>query len=155
MAPDLRNEIGQQRPFDSLQQEAFLNLQRTAIALADALEAVLKRHGISNAQYNVLRIIRGAGEAGLGRNEIRDRLIVRMPDVTRLLDRLEAQGLVQRSRCPTDRRQMTTTLTDAGAALLHTLDAPVRDEHHRQLQHMTDEQLRTLIAVTTTARQAV
>ena len=155
MTPDLRHEIGQQRPFDSLQQEAFLNLQRTAIALADALELVLKRHGISNAQYNVLRIIRGAGDAGLGRNEIRDRLIVRMPDVTRLLDRLEAQGLVQRSRCPTDRRQMTTTLTDAGAALLRTLDAPVHAEHQRQLQHMTADQLQTLIAVTTLARQTV
>ena len=83
---DLRIEIRQQKPFASLEQEAFLNIERTGAVLHDAFERMLKPHGISMTQFNVLRILRGAGEKGLCRNEVRDRLVTRMPDVTRLLD---------------------------------------------------------------------
>ena len=100
MPNDLRHELQQAKPFSSLEEEAFLNLARTASELGDSLELLLKTYGISAAQYNVLRILRGAGPAGLCRNEIRDRLVARMPDVTRLLDRLEALTYVRRSRRP-------------------------------------------------------
>lgn len=155
MPPALQDEIRQTRPFGSLHQEAYLNLGRTAAALEGAMEQLLKQHGVSLAQYNVLRILRGAGVAGLGRNEIRDRLVTRMPDVTRLLDRLEEMGMVRRARCTEDRRQMTTYLTADGEALLDQLDAPVAAEHRRQLDHLTEEQLRMLIALATLARQTV
>ncbi len=153
MTSALQQEIRQSRPFESLHQEALLSLWRTAAASRDGLEQVLTQHGVSAAQYNVLRILRGAGTEGLCRNEIRDRLVARMPDVTRLLDRLEAIGLVRRERGSADRRLVSTYLTDAGSALLASLDGPVSAEHHRQLGHMTEEQLQALIALTAMARR--
>jgi DNA-binding MarR family transcriptional regulator len=155
MPPALQDEIRQTRPFGSLHQEAYLNVGRTAAALEGAMEQLLKQHGVSLAQYNVLRILGGAGAAGLGRNEIRDRLVTRMPDVTRLLDRLEEMGSVRRARCTEDRRQMTTYLTASGEVLLDELAAPVAAEHLRQLDHLTEAQLRMLIALATLARQPV
>ncbi len=154
MGTDLQSEIRQTRPFTSLREEASLSLWRTASALDAGLERVLKSHGISAAQYNVLRILRGAGADGLCRNEIRDRLVSRMPDVTRLLDRLELLGLVRRERRSEDRRQVSTYLTDAGSELLLSLDEPVADENERQWKHMTDDQIRTFIALCTITRQA-
>ena len=153
MPRDLRLDLRQAKPFRSLEEEAFLNLARTASELGDSLELLLKTYGISAAQYNVLRILRGAGPAGLCRNEIRDRLVARMPDVTRLLDRLEALGYVRRQRDTDDRRQVATFLTDVGADLLARLDVPIETTHKQQLQHLTADELRTLIALTTRARQ--
>ena len=98
MAPDLRSELRQTKAFPSLEEEAFLSIERTSAVLADAFEQMLKPYGITATQYNVLRILRGAGAKGLCRNEIRDRLVTRMPDVTRLLDRMEASGLIRRTR---------------------------------------------------------
>ena len=86
------------KPCTSLLEEAMVGVMRTARVLEDAVELLLKTHGISAAQYNVLRILRGTGCDGLGRNEIRGRLLARMPDVTRLLDRMEEAGLVRRER---------------------------------------------------------
>ena len=154
MTDDLQHEIKQARPFSSLEEEAFLNLARTASELADDIELLLRDHGISAAQYNVLRILRGAGSAGLCRNEIRDRLVARMPDVTRLLDRLETLGMITRQRDTVDRRQVGTFITDAGAVLLAQLDDPVTDTHRRQLQHFSRDELRTLIDLTTRARRS-
>jgi DNA-binding MarR family transcriptional regulator len=153
MAADLQSDIRQVRPFGSLREEALLNLWRTANALQDGLEQLLKEHGVSAAQYNVMRILRGAGDDGLCRNEIRDRLVARMPDVTRLLDRLEGMGLVRRERGTEDRRLVTTFLTSAGRKVLNTLDRPVADLHERQLRHLKDHQVRTLIDLTTLARK--
>ena len=153
MPNDLRHELQQAKPFSSLEEEAFLNLARTASELGDSLELLLKTYGISAAQYNVLRILRGAGPAGLCRNEIRDRLVARMPDVTRLLDRLEALAYVRRQRDTDDRRQVATFLSDVGSDLLARLDVPIETTHKQQLQHLTADELRTLIALTTRARQ--
>ncbi len=154
MPSDLLSDIKQAKPFSSLEEEACLNLARTASELADGLELLLREHGISPAQYNVLRILRGAGAAGLCRNEIRDRLVARMPDVTRLLDRLETIGFVRRQRDTVDRRQVETFITDAGIGLLAKLDEPVESTHRRQLQHLTTDDLRALIDLTTRARRA-
>ena len=153
MTASLQNEIRQTRPFSSLREEALLSLWRTSAALQDGLERVLRNHGLSAAQYNVLRILRGAGPDGLCRNEIRDRLVARMPDVTRLLDRLETMCLVRRKRSTDDRRQVSTYLTESGATLLAGLDAPVAAEHERQLRHLGDDQLRTFISLCALARE--
>lgn len=152
MAADLRREIRQQKPFASLAQEAHLNIQRTQAAIDDGLEQLLKAHGISGTQYNVLRILRGAGHDGLCRQEIADRLLTRMPDVTRLLDRMEEAGLVERERSTTDRRVVSTRLTKTGRSLVDSLDAPVMEEHQRVLGHLSATQLQTLIELLTLAR---
>jgi len=153
MTPALRDELRQRKPFTSLEQEAFLNIGRTAAVLRDGLEQVLTPQGISLTQYNVLRILRGAGPEGLCRNEIRDRLVSRMPDVTRLLDRMEAGGLVTRVRSTEDRRLVTTRLTARGRDLVDSLDGPVAAEHQRRLGHLSKAQLRTLVELLTLVRQ--
>ena len=152
MASNLRAEIKQQKPFGSLEQEALLAVERTAAVLMHRFGDALKPHGITPTQYNVLRILRGAGPAGLGRNEIRDRLVAQVPDVTRLLDRMEDAGLVERERGESDRRLVTTRITRHGLQLLKRLDAPVLELHRRHLGHLSPGQLRTLIDLLATAR---
>lgn len=153
MTPTLRDELRQDKPFTSRYQEAFLNIARTQAALFDSFEKLLRPHGISLTQYNVLRMLRGAEPDGLCRNEVRDRLLTRMPDVTRLLDRMEEAGLISRVRDTADRRQVTTRLTKQGRQLVDTLDAPVAEEHQRRLGHLTQAQLTTLIELLTLVRQ--
>lgn len=153
MPSTLQETLRQAKPFQSLEQEAQLNIARTHAVLSDAFEALLKPHGISGTQYNVLRVLRGAGTDGLCRNQVRDRLLTRMPDVTRLLDRLEESGLVTRVRSTTDRRLVTTQLTHTGRALVDSLDAPVAEEHQRRLAHLSAEQLRTLSELLTLVRE--
>ena len=148
----LKEELRQSKGFRSLEEEAFLNLARTEAVLSDGLDRVLAPHGLSLTQYNVLRMLRGAGAEGLCRNEIRDRLITRMPDVSRLLDRMEAAGLVHRVRSATDRRQVSTTLTERGSALVSDLDSEVAAVHERQLGHLNETQLRSLIELASLAR---
>jgi DNA-binding MarR family transcriptional regulator len=152
MTNDLREELRQQKPFGSLEQEAYLSIGRTQAELSDAFELALRPFGISPTQYNVLHILRGAGPDGLCRNEIRDRLLSRMPDVTRLLDRMEDAGLVTRVRSDADRRLVSTRLTDRGRELVDQLDQPVAEEHERRLGHLSEEQLRTLIELLALAR---
>jgi DNA-binding MarR family transcriptional regulator len=153
MTSTLRDEIRQHKPFSSLAQEAHLSLGRTTAMLMDDFEQMLKPYGISLTQYNVLRILRGAGAEGLCRNEIRDRLISRMPDVTRLLDRMEEAKLVMRVRSTEDRRLVSTLLTSQGRKLVDALDEPVRREHERRLGHLSATQLKTLIELLTLVRQ--
>ena len=134
------------------QQEAFIALAQTASALGDELERLLRPYGLGRTQYNVLRILRGAGADGLCRNEIRDRLLSRMPDVTRLLDRMAEAGLLERERRADDRRQVGTRLTRKGRELVDRLDAVVEAEHQRLLGHLGPEQLRTLTRLLVLAR---
>ena len=154
MPTELRDELRQPRPFASLTQEAHLNVSRTEVVLQEGLDRVLKPHGISATQYNVLRILRGAGSVGLCRHEIRDRLLTRMPDVTRLLDRMEEAGFVTRERGEADRRLVTTRLTERGREMVDALDGPVAEEHERRLGHLGEEQLDTLVRLLTLARRA-
>lgn len=152
MAPDLREELKQQKPFRSLEQEAELNLVRTANLLTDAFEQMLKPYGITGTQYNVLRILRGAGPGGLCRNEVSERLLTRMPDATRLLDRMEDAGLVSRTRSSEDRRLVSTQLTKKGSQLVDSLDDVVEKQHADQLGHLSEKQLRTLVELLTAIR---
>lgn len=155
MAPNLLTEIKQRKPFTSLEQEALLNIERTAAVLGHAFAEAVKSYGITATQYNVLRILRGAGKAGLCRNEVRDRLVAQVPDVTRLLDRLEESGLVERERSLTDRRLVSTRITSDGLTLLRSLDQPVSAMHKQHLGHMTRKQLTTLTALLAIARSGV
>lgn len=152
MTVTLRQELRQIKPFTSVQQEAQLNIVRTANLLMDAFNCMLRPHGITATQYNVLRILRGAGPSGLCRNEVRDRLLTRMPDATRLLDRMEEAGLVTRARDEVDRRLMTTALTAKGRELVDSLDDVVEARDQQDLGHLTTEQLRHLIELLTLVR---
>ena len=152
MTATLRDEIKQTKPFKSLYEEAELKIVRTAFVLIDAFEATIKRFGITSTQYNVFRILRGAGEKGLCRNEVRDRLLNRMPDATRLLDRMERNGLISRAREAEDRRLVTTRLTRKGRELVDELDPIVARQHKSRLGHMSEKQLTTLNALLTQAR---
>ena len=153
MSPTLKEDIRQKKAFTSLQNEAFLNVLRTSSALTDDLDELLRPYGITTTQYNVLRILRGSGADGLCRNELRDRMLTRMPDMTRLLDRMEESGWVTRAREREDRRMVLTRITDAGLELLKELDVPVNDLHRKQLSSLTDAQLRSLIDLLTLARE--
>jgi DNA-binding MarR family transcriptional regulator len=153
MSPTLQEDLRQTRPFGSLQQEAYLSVVRTTSALTDRVEDLLKPYGISATQYNVLRILRGAGQGGLCRNELRDRMLTRMPDMTRLLDRMEEAGLVARSREQEDRRMVLTKITARGEELLGELDRPMTELHRDQLAALSKDQLRTLIDLLTAIRE--
>ena len=153
MSPTLKEDLRQKKGFTSLQQEAFLNVLRTSSALTDALEDLLRPYGISATQYNVLRILRGSGADGMCRNEVRDRMLTRMPDMTRLLDRMEEAGWVTRAREREDRRMVLTRISAAGQTLLKELDGPVNELHRSQLARLTDDQLRSLVDLLTLARE--
>ena len=152
MSPSLQQDLKQKKPFRSLQQEAYLSVVRTSTALTDAMEELVKSRGISATQYNVLRILRGSDVEGLCRNALRDRMLTRMPDMTRLLDRMEEAGLVVRVREGEDRRMVMTRITAKGRGLLDDLDAPVMALHRKQLAGLTDAQLRSLSDLLTLVR---
>jgi DNA-binding MarR family transcriptional regulator len=146
MAGRLQAEIRQRKPFVSPEEETYLNLVRTADALTRELELLLQPFGLTSTQYNVLRILRGAGEEGATCSGISERLLAFDPDVTRLLDRLEKVQLVQRSRSTTDRRVVMTTITPAGLELLEKLDQPLETLLRQQFRGIGRERLRQLIA---------
>ena len=145
MTSQLQSELKQERPFESLEAEASLSILRTAAEMEYQQSEVFKPHGLTSTQYNALRILRGAGEQGLCRNEVRGRLIARVPDATRLLDRLEEMGLVIRSREGEDRRFVLTRITKAGLDLLDRLAEPVAALHREQLGHVEAEKLQNLV----------
>jgi DNA-binding MarR family transcriptional regulator len=154
MVGRLQAEIQQKRPFRSLEEEVYLNVLRTADALLREVEQTLKPAGLSHTQYNVLRILRGAGSDGLGCGEIAERMLTRDPDITRLLDRLEARGLVTRSRERADRRVVKTCITAEGLRILKRLDEPMVEIHRRKLRHLKAGRLRLLVELLEQARKA-
>lgn len=122
----LQSELKQTRPFQSIHQEAALSVLKTADCLRRQVVRALGPYEITPQQYNVLRILRGAGAAGLPTLSIGERLIEETPGMTRLLDRLEGKSLVRRVRCEQDRRQVLCYITKGGSALLAALD-PILD----------------------------
>lgn len=148
----LQAEIFKRHPFETPAQEAFLNLLRTTSVLDAPFERLLRDHGLSTATYNVLRILRGAGESGRVCHEIGRHLVARVPDVTRLIDRLEKQGLAKRTRGDADRRLVRVVITQMGLEVLAKLDAPIMEAHQRQMSHMTDDELATLSRLLAKAR---
>lgn len=154
MSTNLRDEIKQTRPFSSLEQEAYLSLGRTWAVLEHQLAEALKPYGITPTQYNVLRILRGAGEKGLCRGEVMERMIARVPDASRLLDRMEAAGLIERARDTKDRRFVTTRITEEGLRVLEELDEPVLALHRRQFAALDEERLSRIIELLRLARES-
>jgi DNA-binding MarR family transcriptional regulator len=132
------------RPPVLLEARVFIALQKIADALAQEAEQLLKAHGLTGAQYNVLRILRGAEPEGLACSSISDRMISHDPDMTRLLDRMEKRALITRQRQKDDRRVVKTRITPAGLDLLKGLDEPVREVHKRQFRHIPSSRLKTL-----------
>jgi len=128
----------------SLENQIFVRLLKTADALEQQAEQLLRGAGLTGAQYNVLRILRGAEPAGLPCRGIGERMISHDPDITRLLDRMEKRGLITRERQTKDRRVILTRVTAQGLALLKTLDQPVRELHKSQFRHMAASRLKAL-----------
>jgi DNA-binding MarR family transcriptional regulator len=154
MPSTLRQELRQNKPFVSLEQEALLSVVRTSAELMDRFELFLRPHGITATQYNVLRILRGSEPEGLCRNELRDRMLTRMPDVTRLLDRMEEAGLVERTRDTEDRRMVTSRITNKAQDILATLDPLVAENEKHFFSGISQDQIQTLIDVLNAVRNA-
>jgi DNA-binding MarR family transcriptional regulator len=131
-------------PVLPLEDTVFISLQKTADSLGIEAEQLLKPHGLTGTQYNVLRILRGAEPEGLACRAIGERMISHDPDMTRLLDRMERRGLLSRARQTDDRRVIKTRISPAGLALLKSLDQPVRELHRRQFRHLPSARLKIL-----------
>jgi DNA-binding MarR family transcriptional regulator len=153
MARGMQAEIKQGKNSSSVEEQAFVALQRTADRLAGRISEMLKQHGLSATQYNALRILRGAGPSGLACSEIGERMINRDPDITRLVDRLERRGFVERSREQKDRRVITTRIMPAGLQTLKDLDRPIQEYHHELLGHLGEQRLHSLIRLLEAARE--
>jgi DNA-binding MarR family transcriptional regulator len=150
-----QKEVRQTKPPKSKEEELYLNLARTTEALSWKLVELLKSYELTGVQYNVLRILRGAGEEGLICSEISERLITRDSDITRLLERLENRNLISRVRNPKDRRHVISRITGAGFRLLAEIDEPIVNLHKKQLGHLGENLLEQLNALLVLARSQV
>lgn len=153
MSP-LRSEIKQTKPFSSLEEETAVALARTSDQLARRFDALLKQYGVTGTQYNVLRILRGAGKAGLPCSELGERMISRDPDITRLLDRMERAGLCNRVRDQKDRRVILVKICDKGLKTVNQLDEPITELNRAMLGHMGKGRLRSLLDLLDAVRNA-
>ena len=152
-ASKLQEQIKKKQPFDVPEEEAYLNLLRTHGVLYAEFHQLFKSAGISEPKYNVLRILRGAGPDGLPSLEVADRMITRLPDITRLVDRLEAENLVRRERSDEDRRVVRVKATQKGLDVLAGLDGPVGALHKSQLGHLSRAELAELSRLLEKARE--
>jgi DNA-binding MarR family transcriptional regulator len=141
---NLREEIGKRRAFEAPEQEAYLNLARTFSILHAAVARLFKDHGLSDPQYNALRIIVGSGAEGIRSETMGERMIAHDPDTTRLIDRLQKAGLVERRKDPDDRRCVKVIATRSGRALVEKLHEPLLELHRAQLGHLKRTELRQL-----------
>jgi|SRR5256885_8820148 len=128
-----------------VEDRTFIALLRAADLLEQEAEQLLKTSGLTAAQYNVLRILRGAEPEGLACSGIGERMISHDPDMTRLLDRMEKRDLITRQRQTNDRRVVRTRITSAGLGLLRRLDMPVRELHKRQFRHLSAGRIKSLV----------
>jgi DNA-binding MarR family transcriptional regulator len=128
-----------------LEDQTFIALQKAADGTGQQAEQLVKANGLTGAQYNVLRILRGAEPEGLGCSGIGERMISHDPDMTRLLDRMEKRGMITRKRQQDDRRVVKTRITPEGLTTLRKLDQPIRELHKRQFRHLSAAQLKNLI----------
>ena len=155
--PNLQHELGKRKPFDAPEQEAFLNMIRTVSVLSAAFQRLFRAHKLSESTYNALRILRGAGSDPESKgvrtcSEIGEHLVAQVPDVTRLIDRLEELGFAERVRCDKDRRVVHVKITRKGLDLLAKLDEPLLELHRTQLRHLTRSELVELSRLLVKAR---
>ena len=151
----LAQELGKKNPFDLPEEEALLNIVRTSAALTIAFEREFRQFDLTDASYNVLRILRGSGPSGKLCSQVGRELVAQGPDVTRLIDRLERKGLCERRRSTTDRRAIWVVITPAGLELVNQLDAPVRELLKKTLGHMSQQELETVSQLLVKARTPV
>ena len=151
----IQRELKQERPFRSSQQEAALALMRTADVVRRRIASMIEPRGITLQQYNVLRIIWGAGKGGIPTLDIAERMIEQAPGITRLLDRLEAKKLVRRQRCPSDRRQVLCWITESGLELLKELEGPVDQADHMAIGDLAASELERFIGLLDAVRREV
>lgn len=152
MTGRLQQELKKRNPFESLEQEAVINILRTNDQLENRFGKLFREYGITSSQYNVLRILRGEGTP-LPSLEIADRMIQVVPAITGLIDRLEKQELVRRHRCDKDRRVIYIELTDKARELLAQIDQPLMDLHREVIGHLTADELRELSRLLEKARE--
>jgi DNA-binding MarR family transcriptional regulator len=151
-AAKLQHELKKKRPFDSLEQEAALNVVRSSDQLQIRFARLLREHGLTPSQYNILRILRGEGKP-LPILEIASRTITVVPGITGLIDRLEQAGFVNRLRCEKDRRVIYVALTDLGLEALAALDEPLGALHKKLLGHLSQAELKELIRLLEKVRE--
>lgn len=147
MPQSLQAELKQKKPFPRVTAEALLSVLRTAAILEHQLTEALKPYGITHTQYNVLRILRGAGTDGLCGREIGARMVSRVPDVSRLLDRMEETGLITRERDPDDRRHVTARISRKGLAVLDQATPGLEAVERTRAGRIPAAQLQQLIEV--------
>lgn len=143
----IQDEIQQSRPFRSAGHEGIVALLRTADVVRAYLSGIVEPFGVTLQQYNVLRILRGAGDKGIPTLDIAGRMVEKTPGITRLLDRLEEKGLVKRKRCPEDKRQILCWINAEGQRLLEELDEPVLRADVAALGGISDGDVRSLVAL--------
>src|SRR5271165_4443470 len=143
MTQALSRRLKQAR-FTNPQQEALLSVAVAAITIQDVVDAVCERHGLTRSQYNVLRILRGVYPEGHPRCEIAQRMVDRAPDITRLVDRLQGQGLVRRSRGGTDQRQAIARITPKGLKLLESIQPQIEETGTMLLGRLSDKECHEL-----------
>jgi DNA-binding MarR family transcriptional regulator len=152
MATDFRREIRQKRPFASPEEEALLNLMRTAGVLQEEGSQLFKNEGLTGAGFNVLRVLEEDRKEGLPCSQVGERLLSRAPDVTRLLDRLEDKGLVRRARSSEDRRVVRAWITAKGSKLLSKMVPGLEAQMVSQLGHLTRKEQKELTRLLVKAR---
>ncbi len=150
----LKREIGQERPFSSVEEEAFLNLLRTSDCIHRAFQRRIRSRGVTSTQYNVLRILRGAQTQGLTCSAIGERMITEVPDITRLLARLKAMKLIRQQRDKRDRRVVWTQISTSGLELLSQMDPEIQQNPKDLLGHLTKAELGELIRLLERARES-
>ena len=144
MSAKNQKEESRPKPSGSREEDVYLSLLRTVERLSRGLVETLGRADLTPTQYNALRILRGAGTEGASCSEVSERMVTKDSDITRLLDRLEARGLISREREAKDRRRIATRITDEGLRVLAELDEPVAETHRAQLGHLGEKQLSSL-----------
>lgn len=149
----LRAEIEQSVPFSSAQEEALLNLMRTADRLSRAMQRIVRPWGVTATQYNVLRILRGAGPEGLTCSEIGNRMLTADPDITRLLRRLKVLKLIRQHRGRSDRRVVRTVIAETGLQLLEEMDPVIMRAPGELLGHMSADEIAELTRLLERARE--
>ncbi|MGE4158350.1 MAG: MarR family winged helix-turn-helix transcriptional regulator [Planctomycetota bacterium] len=152
MASKLQKQLKMSKPFENIETEAYINLMRTHSVLTAQANEVFKSMGITQVQYNVLRILKGAGPEGLPTTSISERMITREPDITRLVDRLLKLEWVDKRRCTEDRRVVYVSITKKGMELIQGLHKTLDEFHVSLFKHMSKKDLNALNDLLVAAR---
>jgi DNA-binding MarR family transcriptional regulator len=148
----LHEELGESQPFQVPEQEAYLNLVRTHALLSDEVAELFKQHHLSQPLYNVLKVVARMGSAGMPSQSIAQYMVARDPDITRLVDRLQTDLLIERERDERDRRIVRVRVTQSGLNAIEKLDPLIWKLHQQQLGHLNQEKLELLNQLLVAAR---